>query len=217
VPATVAVETEYPFDGQIQITVRPASPVRFPLRLRIPGWSDGAVLRDETGQEHASAPGSFLTLDREWTGETRLVLEIPLPIRAERRFNDSVSLSRGPLLLALQIGEEWRQIGGQAPAADWEVHPTTPWAYALDLDAPAPEHGLTVERRPLVGGPFSPDAAPLVVRAHGRRLPSWSLEHGAAAPPPHSPVHSDEPLERLTLLPYGATGLRLGELPLLAR
>jgi hypothetical protein len=30
-------------------------------------------------------------------------------------------------------------------------------------------------------------------------------------------VHSDEPLEPLTLLPYGATGLRLGEIPLLER
>jgi hypothetical protein len=217
VPVTVAVDTEYPFDGTIRVTVRPGAPVRFPLRLRIPGWSDGAGLRDETGREHTATPGSFLTLDREWLAETTVVLEIPLPIRAERRFNESVALSRGPLLLALRIGEAWRQIGGQAPAADWEIHPTTPWACALDLDPNTPEQCLTVERRPLVGGPFSPETSPLVVRAHGRRLPTWGLEHGAAAPPPHSPVHSDEPLEPLTLLPYGATGLRVGELPLLAR
>jgi hypothetical protein len=217
VPLTVAVESEYPFDGRIELTVRPESPIRFPLLLRIPSWSSGAVLRDEAGQEYTSAPGSFLTLDRAWRSESRLVLEIPLPIRAERRFNDSVSLSRGPLLLALQIGEDWRQIGGQAPAADWEVHPTTPWAYALDLDPEAPEHSLSVARRPLAGCPFSPSTAPLVVRARGRRLPDWGLEHGAAAPPPHSPAYSDEPLESLTLLPYGATGLRIGELPLLGR
>ena len=63
-----------------------------------------------------------------------------LAIRAERRFNDSVALHRGPLLLALQVGEQWRQTGGTLPAADWEVLPTTPWAYALDLDPadPAP-------------------------------------------------------------------------------
>ena len=74
-----------------------------------------------------------------------------------------------------------------------------------------------MERRPLVGGPFSPDTAPLVVRARGRRVPVWGPERGAAAPPPASPVRSAAPLESLTLLPYGATGLRLGEMPVLAR
>lgn len=167
----------------------------------------------------ASTPraGTFVTVDREWHGETQVTLELPMRIRAERRFNDSVALSRGPLLLALQIGEAWRQIGGTPPAADWEVYPTTPWAYALDLDPVAPEADLTVERRPLRGGPFSPESAPLVVRARGRRLPAWGLERGAAAPPPVGPVRSNEPLEALTLLPYGATGLGLGEMPLLAR
>ena len=213
----VDVETEYPFDGAIQVVVRTGSPVRFPLHLRVPGWAEGARLQLPGGEPAIVQPGTFAVVDREWRGETRLTLDLPLTIRAERRFNGAVALSRGPLLLALQIGEEWRQIGGTLPAADWEVLPTTPWAYALDLDPADPESGLTVERRPLVGGPFSPDTTPLVVRARGRRVPGWDLERGAAAPPPPSPVRSDEPLEALTLLPYGATGLRLGEIPVLER
>jgi uncharacterized protein len=217
VEVTVDVTTEYPFDGTIQVAVRTARPVRFPLHLRVPAWADGARISLPDSDTQSTNPGTFAVVDREWRGETVLTLYLPLAIRAERRFNQSVALSRGPLLLALQIGEAWRQIGGEAPAADWEVHPTTPWAYALDLDPANPEADLTVERRPLVGGPFSPERAPLVVRARGRRLPDWGLERGAAAPPPRSPARSSEPLEAFTLLPYGATGLRLGELPLLAR
>lgn len=223
VTVAIGVETEYPFDGAIQVTVRPVETVRFPLHLRVPTWADGARLVLPAGDVQTPAPGSFAIVDREWAGTTSLTLVLPLRIRAERRFNESVALSRGPLLLALQIGEDWRrinqwdQIGAPASAADWEVHPTTPWAYALDLDAANPEADLTVERRPLVGGPFSPERTPLLVRARGRRLPDWGLERGAAAPPPPSPVRSSEPLEALTLLPYGATGLRLGELPLLNR
>jgi hypothetical protein len=162
-------------------------------------------------------PGAFAVVEREWVGETTVLLDLPLRIRTERRFNESVALSRGPLLLALQLGEAWRQIGGELPAADWAVSATTPWAYALDLDPDRPEADLQIETRPLGRQPFSPDGTPLLVRVRGRRLPDWGLEHGVAAPPPPSPVSSDEPLEALTFVPYGATGLRMGELPFLRR
>lgn len=217
VGVSVDVETEYPFDGRIQVTVYADEPVQFPLRLRVPAWADSAQLRAPDGDATALVPGTFAVVDREWRGKTRLTLDFDLSIRAERRFNDAVSLSRGPLLLALQIGEAWRQIGGELPAADWEVLPTTAWAYALDLDPADPASTLEVERRPLVGGPFSPGTAPLRVHTRGRRVLGWGLEHDtAAAPPPISPVHSHEPLEPLVLLPYGATGLRIGEIPALA-
>lgn len=50
----------------------------------------------------------------------------------------------------------------------------------------------------------------------GRILDSWQLSHNAAAAPPTSPVTSSNPLTRLTLLPFGATDLRITELPTLA-
>ena len=217
VAVEVDVDTEYPFCGTVRIVVRPEAPMSFPLRLRVPAWADGARLALPESDERMVEPGTFAVIEREWRGETRLSLELPRTFRAERRFNEAVALSRGPLLLALRIGETWRQIGGERPAADWEVLPTTDWAYAVDLDPAEPAQSLRVERRPLVGGPFSPDAAPLVVHARGRRVPSWGLEHGAAAPPPPGPIHSDQPLVPLVFLPYGATGLRVGELPVLAR
>jgi len=217
VGVSVDVETEYPFDGRIQITVHADEPVQFPLHLRVPAWAEGARLRNPDGDTTTLLPGTFAIIDREWRGETRVTLDLPMSIRAERRFNDAVSLSRGPLLLALQIGEAWRQIGGELPAADWEVLPTTEWAYALDIDPADPASTLEVERRPLVGGPFSPETAPLRVHTRGRHVPGWGLERDtAAAPPPVSPVHSREPLEPFVLLPYGATGLRIAEIPVLA-
>jgi hypothetical protein len=49
----------------------------------------------------------------------------------------------------------------------------------------------------------------------GRRLPGWQDSGGDAVPMPTSPVDSDQPVEQLTLIPYGCTNLRITEFPTL--
>jgi hypothetical protein len=51
----------------------------------------------------------------------------------------------------------------------------------------------------------------------GRELAEWDEEAGSAADVPLSPVTSEEPLEQLTLIPYGCTDLRITEFPQLER
>ena len=50
----------------------------------------------------------------------------------------------------------------------------------------------------------------------GRVLDSWRLAHNAADAPPMSPVKSSNTLKPITLLPFGATDLRIAELPVLS-
>ena len=79
VAVEIDVETAYPFDGAIRVTVRVSAPVRFPLRLRIPVWAEGARLQIGDAEPEAAVPGTFVIVDREWHGEIRPDARSPAP------------------------------------------------------------------------------------------------------------------------------------------
>lgn len=212
-PVEVDVQTSYPFSEVVQITIRTPIAERFTLLLRIPEWAKGAILSLDNGECRICPAGHFYCLDREWREKTTITLKFPMSPRFERRYNNALSIYRGPLLYALKIEEEWRQIAGELPHADWEVYPVSHWNYALEIDPTNPDNSITFQEHELGECPFSPAGAPVSARVMGRLLPEWMIEHNAAAPPPESPVSSGQPLEELTLIPYGCTNLRITEFP----
>lgn len=212
-PVRIEVDTEYPFDGALAITVRAQRPIRFPLYLRIPIWGKGSELRVDGVTGAPPEPGTFHRVEREWTDSTTLTLTLPMQARVEKRDNGSVSIYRGPLLFGLHIEEDWRRIGGDEPHADWEVHPLTPWNYALEVDMANPGATVRFERHPVSSAPFSPGGAPVTATVVGRRVPEWRLEHSAAGPVPASPMTSSEPRQELRLVPFGASSLRIAQFP----
>ncbi len=225
----VTPDSSYPFGdaGEARIVIKVQAPARkwFPLHLRIPSWAEGAscgVWDDAATFERIDGlkPGVFVTLNREW-GEkvpTEIVLSVPMRVRLREGHNRAVSIQRGPVIYSLAIDPEWKLFKDRPnlPFDDWEVYPKTPWNFALEIDREHPERSITFEPRKPTGSLFTAQGAPLAAKVKARRLPGWKLEKGAAAAPPASPVTSQEPLEELTLLPYGTTDLRLTEFPTLA-
>lgn len=201
---TITEETEYPFDGKVRLQLTLAEPTSFPLCLRIPGWAEGATVEiaGETSKP-ACQPGSVVELDRKWNDGDTVTLDLPLTIRAESRCNNSMAVLRGPLYYSLRIGMEYRECSPPRedadflvplkprqdwaakparektglPIFDWEIHPTTPWNYALVVDRAHPETAIQVIRNPVGDVPFGQKGEPLF-----RRVPPQDKEAFQQAP-----------------------------------
>ncbi len=217
VPVCVTTQTDYPFREEVKVTVTAGKAVRFPLSLRVPAWALGASVKVGDGPKKLLKPGTFVKLDREWEGATEVLLKLPMHVEVTRRYNGAASVERGPLVYSLKIGEQWTRVNADKPCrelphGDFEVKPTTPWNYGLLVDA-----GFTFEEKPIGETPFCPAGAGVVAKAKGRKLPGWTEASGWAGEVPPEPQASEEPLEDLTLIPYGCTNIRITEFPRLAK
>jgi len=222
VPVTVALETDYPFGDTLRFTVTAERAVRFPLLLRVPGWAAEASVKVGKVRPERAKAGTFHRPERQWRGRTEVVLKVPMQAALLRRRNNATAIERGPLVYALKIGEDWRRVHEdrpyrELPHGDWEVYATTPWNYALEIDEGSLESDIRFTKARVGDCPFSPAGAPVTAVVRGRRVPEWQAENGSAREAPPSPVRTDEAAERLTLIPYGCTNLRITEFPVVAR
>ncbi len=214
IPIAIEEDTGYPFDETVRFTVRTARPATFGLRLRVPGWCAGAHLSVNGRDEDVPSPhGGFVTLRRAWCEGDVVELALPMAVRAIPRPRGAVGVARGPLVFALEIGEEWARLPATAGFGDWEARPTTPWNYALALDPADPGAALAVEQGTVGTPPFGHAQAPVRLRARGYRVPDWGLADNSAGPPPASPLRTEGVAEPIALIPYGAARLRIAEFP----
>ena len=108
---TLAQETRYPWEGSIRITVTPAAPVDFALRVRIPGWLQdapvpGSLYHYLSGAQAApqlavngeplaiQLDHGYAVIDRTWQSGDVVELQLPMPVRRVGT-NPSVTENRG--------------------------------------------------------------------------------------------------------------------------
>lgn len=232
---TISESTEYPFKGEVKLKISTSEKVKFPIYLRVPGWADKIVFNYK-GKTETGMSGSTIKLKEKWSDGDEISFKIPLNLRTEKRFNNSLSLLRGPLYFSLQVEKEYKSVKinydnfGYKGSADWEIYPISAWNYGLVFDKVNPGRGFDVTENQVTELPFADrgdmvwsadsgkhvawvkDAA-VVITARGIKLPEWILKDNSADIPPLSPVSATGIPEVIRLVPYGSARLRITEFP----
>ncbi len=117
----ITQETNYPWDGEVKLTVSPDQPRRFAVYVRIPGWARGQPF---PGSLYRFLPGAggdvslningapftyavakgYARIERDWKAGDTIRIDMPMPVRrvvaSEQVADDRgmVALERGPLV-----------------------------------------------------------------------------------------------------------------------
>lgn len=233
-PVTLVMSTKYPFEENVAIVVKAAKEVRFPLYLRIPSWAKGATLQINGRSSGASLrPGGYLKVTSAWKDGDKLALRLPMTVRIRNweKNKNSVSVDCGALTFSLKINERYVKIDSTKsaigdskwqPGADpqkwpsFEILPESDWNYGLSLGGQNPAGSFEIVRKqwPADDYPFTLAAAPIELKATGRKIPGWTIDKdGLCGILPQSPVQTDEPETKLTLVPMGCARLRISAFP----
>ncbi|MDE2768306.1 MAG: glycoside hydrolase family 127 protein [Chloroflexota bacterium] len=107
---TPRIATRYPWDGDVDLVVDDAPDEPVELRLRIPGWAEGASLEVQ-GAREAVEPGSYASIRRVWSAGTTLRLRLPMDVRLVASHprvqanTGRVAIARGPVIYCIEAAD----------------------------------------------------------------------------------------------------------------
>lgn len=105
----LAQQTNYPWQGQVELRIEECKQAAFDIALRIPGWAQSAAI-SVNGQDAGieAIPGTFATIKREWQADDVISLDMPMEVelieghpRIEEVRNQ-VAIKRGPIVYCIE-------------------------------------------------------------------------------------------------------------------
>ncbi len=111
-PVGLAVDTRYPWDGRVKLTIKPEKDASFAVLLRVPDWCEGATV--SVGGKIVEKPEmvkGYLRLSRPWKAGDTIELNLPMPprqVEAHPRVRSNTgrtAIMRGPLVYCLEAAD----------------------------------------------------------------------------------------------------------------
>jgi hypothetical protein len=190
--------------------------------------------------------GTFTEVKRTFRDGDSIALRLPMKVAQEDWFGGSAAvIRRGPLAYSLKIAER-RVESTQDPLAIQRVlkgnniegfpaiefFPGSEWRYGVEAGLKDNLDKVQVKESPMTANPFLAETAPVRLSVPMRRLDGWAADWKPVIDPPpadlkQSPknptdlpaaaeMQSPGEVEEMTLVPYGATHLRVTTLPVIA-
>ncbi|NQD72674.1 hypothetical protein HP439_18275 [Sphingobacterium shayense] len=225
-------ETFYPFESEISLKItHQEKTIEFPYQIRIPSWTkDPKIFVNGQEVQSGSKPGTVVEIMREWRSNDIIVLEFPMEFNYQTYHESSRSIERGPLVYALDIPGEEREVflEDQEKVAFGnsfiEVRPTGDWNYGLPLfNREEMKSMFTVNKNADIDKlhPWNRENTPIEVTCNARQLPFWKMYNGMAGPMPSADMHgvdiNDLKEVEVRLVPYGCTTLRISQFPMIRK
>ncbi|NCI50847.1 glycoside hydrolase family 127 protein [Sediminibacterium roseum] len=121
----LAMKTNYPWDGRIEIAIDPKQKTKFGLRIRMPGWVNGEAVPgglynfENTAKNNVTVllngkavnytiDKGYAVIDREWSNGDKVTVDFPMEIkrvysRSEVKSNiERVAIQRGPMIYCVE-------------------------------------------------------------------------------------------------------------------
>ena len=104
----VKTKTEYPWDGDISISINPRWPKRFGVKLRIPQWCDNYEITVNGENVKASICDGYAVIERKWKKGDSISLALdmePKMVAADPRVKADEgrrAIQRGPIVYCLE-------------------------------------------------------------------------------------------------------------------
>ncbi|MBQ2700768.1 MAG: glycoside hydrolase family 127 protein [Clostridia bacterium] len=105
----MTLDSAYPQEGSAVLTINCKTPVAFELKLRIPQWCEDACIT--VNQEGGEAPkaGEMFAISRTWQNGDQVTIDLPMPLRGQSGYHQTLSAMKGPQLMALDSQKApWR-------------------------------------------------------------------------------------------------------------
>lgn len=227
-PITVHEETDYPFGEEIHFRLDMKKAAAFGLSLRIPAWcSDPRLLLNGSTLARPPIRTGFVRLERVFQPGDRITLRLPMHTQASHWPDNGIGIERGPLVYALPVREQWTPVvtpkWSTAQFPQWNAIPAGPWNYGAGFSPIPGQLRGEVKHKAMTSDPWVDP--PVSIAVPMKKIAGWDLQvdnvHPERLQTPPLPTIDAERLrslenadvEYVTLVPYGATQLRLTIFP----
>ena len=101
-------KTNYPWSGDVKLTLSPAVPSEFVMYVRIPGWSTKNSVKVNGTEVAGAKPGEYFAIRRRWTEHDTIDLNFDMTthiLKANPAVSEDrgrVAFQRGPIVFCME-------------------------------------------------------------------------------------------------------------------